>query len=67
MIYQFLITSFFEVHLFSEIGSYDQVNASPIKKLTSWFKFLDKNPQLVSCATVCAKSEVMLIYVYLRI
>jgi hypothetical protein len=37
------------------------VNASPIKKITSWFKFLGKNLHLVGCATVCAKSEVMLI------
>ena len=39
----------------------DQVNASPITKITSWFKFLGKNHHLVVCATVCAKSEVMLI------
>ena len=36
------------------------MNASPITKITSWFKFLGKNLRLVGCATVCAKSEVML-------
>jgi len=36
----------------------DQVNA-----ITSWFTFLGKNLHLVHCATVCAKSEVMLKYV----
>ena len=41
----------------------DQVNASPITKITSWFKFLGKNLNLVRCAIVCAKSEVMLRWV----
>ena len=39
---------------------HDQVNASPITKITSWLKFYGKNLRLVCCATVCAKSEVML-------
>ena len=36
------------------------MNASPITKITRWFKFLSKNLHLVGCATVCAKSEVMI-------
>ena len=44
--------------------THDQVNASPIKKIISWFKFLGKNLHLVGCATVCAKSEVMLLKGY---
>ena len=36
------------------------MNASPITKITSWLKFLGKNLHLVGCATLCAKSEVML-------
>ena len=40
-----------------------QVNASPITKLTSWLKFLGKNLHLVGCATLWAKSEVMLLIV----
>ena len=39
------------------------MNASPIPKITSWLKFLGKNLHLVGCATLCAKSEVMLITV----
>ena len=49
------------------LSTRDQVNASPITKLTSWFKFLGKNLHLVGCATVCAKSEVMLTHVHARI
>ena len=41
----------------------DQVNASSITKITSWLKLLGKNLRLVGCATVCAKSEVMLLWV----
>ena len=37
------------------------MNASPITKITSWLEFLGKNLQLVGCATVCVKSEVMLV------
>ena len=37
--------------------------ASPITKITSWFKFLGKNLYLVGCVTLCAKSEVMLLFV----
>ena len=37
------------------------MNASPITKITSWLEFLGKNLHLVGCATVCGKSEVMLI------
>ena len=44
--------------------THDQVNASSITKITSWLKFLGKNLRLVGCATVCAKSEVMLGYKY---
>ena len=40
----------------------DQVNASSITKLTSWFKFLGKNLHLMDCATVWDKSEVMLLW-----
>ena len=40
------------------------MNASPITKITSWLKFLGKNLHLAGCATFCAKSEVMLEYVY---
>ena len=29
-------------------------------RITSWLKFLGKNLHLVGCATLCAKSEVML-------
>ena len=39
------------------------MNASPITKITSWLKFLGKNLHLVGCATLCAKSEVMLILI----
>ena len=38
-----------------------QVNASPITKITSWLKFLGKNLHLMGCASLCAKSEVMLL------
>ena len=66
MIYQFLITSFFEVVYFLKLGPilapHTQVNASPITKITSWLKFLGKNLHLVGCATLCTKSEVMLIH-----
>ena len=37
------------------------MNTSPITKITSWLKLLDKNLHLVGCATVFGKSEVMLI------
>ena len=36
------------------------MNARPVTKITSWLKFLGKNFHLVGCATLCAKSEVML-------
>ena len=36
------------------------MNASPITKITSCLEFLGKNLHLVGCATVCGKSEVML-------
>ena len=36
------------------------MKANSIIKITSWLKFLVKNLRLVGCATVCAKSEVML-------
>ena len=42
------------------MSPHTQVNASPITKITSWLKFLGKNLYLVGCATLCAKSEVML-------
>ena len=42
------------------------MNASPITKITSWLEFLGKNLHLMSCATFCAKSEVMLTYIYWR-
>ena len=42
------------------------MNSSSITKITSWFKFLCKNLHLVGCATVCDKSEVMLISTYLE-
>ena len=42
------------------------MNASPITKITSWLKFLAKNLHLVGCATVCVKSEVMLMIMDLR-
>ena len=47
--------------------THDQVNANSITKITSWPKFMGKNLRLVGCATVCAKSEVMLIMVYIPI
>ena len=37
------------------------MNASSIIKITSWLKFLGKNLHLMGCATVCGKSEVMLL------
>ena len=40
------------------------MNASPIPKITSWLKFLGKNLYLVSCATVCGESKVMLVTMY---
>ena len=43
------------------------MNASPVTKITSWLKFLGKNLHLVGCATLCAKSEVMLLLVALII
>ena len=46
------------------MSPHTQVNASPITKITSWLKFLGKNLHLVGCATLCAKSEVMLILRY---
>ena len=42
------------------MSTHTQVNASPITKITSWLKFLGKNLHLVGCATLCAKSKVML-------
>ena len=42
------------------LSPHTQVNASPITKITSWLEFLGKNLHLVGCATVCGKSEVML-------
>ena len=39
------------------------MNASPITKITSWLKFLGKNLHFVGCATLCAKSEVMLVHI----
>jgi hypothetical protein len=45
--------------------AHDQVNSSSITKITSWFKFLGKNLHLEGCATVCAKSEVMLALTYI--
>ena len=65
---QLIIKPFFDNFIFwsssfSEIGPYfcrHQVNASPITKITSLLKFLGKNIHLVGCATLCAKSEVML-------
>ena len=42
------------------MSTHDQVNASPITRITSWVKFLGKNLHLVGCATLSAKSEVML-------
>ena len=69
MIYQFLITSFFEVVYFLKwalfLSPHTQVNASPITKITSWLKFFGKNLHLVGCATVCTKSEVMHYVCYL--
>ena len=51
-----MITSFFEVVCFLKfLFTRDQVNASPITKITSWFKFLGKNLYLVGCVTVCNK------------
>ena len=43
------------------LSPHTQVNASPITKIISWLKFLGKNLHLVGCATVCGKSEVMLL------
>ena len=40
------------------------MNARPVTKITSWLKFLGKNLHLVSCATLCAKSKVMLLQRY---
>ena len=44
--------------------AHDLVNASSITKMISWLKFLGKNLHLVCCASVCAKSEVMLIFIF---
>ena len=43
------------------LSPHDQVNESPITKITKWFKFLGNNLHLVGCAALCPKSEVMLI------
>ena len=48
------------------LSHHTQVNASPITKITSWLKFLGKNLHLVGCATVCGKSKVMLMILYLE-
>ena len=60
-----MITSFFEVVHFLNLELFllphVQVNASLITKITSWLKFFGKNLHLVGCATVCGKSEVMLL------
>ena len=62
-----MTTSFLEVVCYLKwalfLSTRDQVNASPITKITTWFKFLGKNLHLLGCATVCAKSEVMLFYI----
>ena len=42
------------------LWTHDQVIASSITNITSWFKFFGKNLHLVDCATVCTKSDVML-------
>ena len=46
---------------FSEIR---YLNASPITKITSWLKLLAKNLHLAGSATLCSKSEVMLLNKY---
>ena len=46
------------------LSTHNQVNPSLITKITSWFKFFGKNVYLVGCATLCAKSEVMLVILY---
>ena len=46
------------------MSPHTQVNASPITKITSWLKFMGKNLHLVGCATLYAKSEIMLIITY---
>ena len=38
--------------------------SSPIKKLYCWFNFLSQNLHLVGCATMCSKSEVILMWIY---
>ena len=50
----------FDIEYWWFLSTHDQVNASSITKITSWLKFLGKNFHLLCCATVCAKSEVML-------
>ena len=42
------------------MSHHDKVMTSLITKITSLLKFLGKNLHLVGCATLCAKSEVML-------
>ena len=43
------------------------MNASQITKRFSWFNFWGKNLHLVGCATVCIKSEVILLLVCRKI
>ena len=49
------------------LSTHGQVNASPIKKIFSWFNLGGKNLHFVAFATVCSKSEVILAYVYDRL
>ena len=45
-----------------------KLNSTPVycsRLYGSWLKFLGKNLRLVVCATVCAKSEVMLTHTYI--
>ena len=62
----FFITSFFEIVCFLKLGlslflsTHDQVSASPIKKIFSRVNILGKTLHLFGCATLCAKSEVIL-------
>ena len=60
MIYQFLITSFFEVVYFLKLGPIFVASYPSERK--SNHKFLGKNLHLVDGATLCVKSEVMLFY-----
>ena len=50
-----------KIKLWWFLSPHTQVKASPITKITSKLEFLGKNLHLFDCATLCAKSKVMLV------